>query len=94
MISLEFGATGRIKCINLTETSSNKRRLFDPVSPPVSTLCVSSRGPRILCRFVTTVLTVDVLCHFLAVGCCLATLYTRVAPFSVFPKDASVVGHT
>lgn len=77
----------------MNEPPSNANHLCEPASP-VSALRVSSRAPRVLCRFVTTVITVDVLRHFLAVGCRLATLHTHVAPFSVFPKDASFVGHT
>ncbi len=59
-----------------------------------STLRTTGRAPSVLCRSVTTVLGVDVLSHFLAVGHRVATLHTGVAPFGVLPEDASAAGHT
>lgn len=60
----------------------------------VSTLCVIGRVRCVFCSFVTTVLTVDVMSHFLAVGYGVSTLHTGVAPPGVLPKDASAAGYT
>ena len=59
-----------------------------------SILGASDRPFCVFCSFITSVLTADVLCHFLAVGDYVATLDTGVASSGVLPKDSSAASQT